>query len=174
MATAKMHNGVAIVAYVNGKAVDSEGKEIEGAPKAPKDTDPSEQPGALGAPTAEERMGRAIAQAIVDPKGTLATKKPATAKSDKADASDDERQQPDKTASQRAGEAAVNESANGESASTAAAKSAGSEELPKMADLRDRLAGLTTAEDVRAMQKRDDRKKAAPMYKARLAELKGQ
>lgn len=64
MATAKMHKGQAIVAYVGDKAVDSNGAEIEGAPKPPKDTDPSEQPGALGASTPEERMGIAIATAL--------------------------------------------------------------------------------------------------------------
>lgn len=74
MATAKMHDGRAIVAYVDDKAIDSNGEEIPGAPKPKKDTDPSEQPGALGAPTPEERMGRAIATAIVDPKGTLGKK----------------------------------------------------------------------------------------------------
>ena len=64
MATAKMHDGRAIVAYVGDKAIDSQGDEIKGAPKPPKDTDPSEQPGALGAPTPEERMGIAIATAL--------------------------------------------------------------------------------------------------------------
>jgi len=77
MATAKMHDGRAIVAYVGDKAVDSNGDEIEGAPKPPKDTDPSEQPGALGAPTPEERMGRAIAMAIIDPKGVKNASTPA-------------------------------------------------------------------------------------------------
>lgn len=64
MATAKVIDGRAIVAYVGDVAVDSDGKPIEGAPKRPKDTDPSKQPGALGAPTPEERMGQAIATAL--------------------------------------------------------------------------------------------------------------
>ena len=72
MATAKMHDGRAIVAYVDGKAVDSNGVEIEGAPKASKDTDPWLQTGALGAPTPEERMGIAIATAL---KGGTVTSK---------------------------------------------------------------------------------------------------
>jgi len=78
MATAKMHDGRAIVAYVDDKAIDSNGEEIPGAPKPPKDTDPSEQPGALGAPTPEERMGRAIAMAIIDPKGVKNAGAPAS------------------------------------------------------------------------------------------------
>lgn len=60
--------------YVGGVAVDAGGVAVEDAPKLGKDTDPKEQPGALGAPTPEEKMGRAIAQAIVDPKGTLERK----------------------------------------------------------------------------------------------------
>jgi hypothetical protein len=64
MAEAQMHDGRAIVAYRGDVALDSEGVAIKGAPKPPKDTDPSEQPGALGAPTPEERMGLAIANAL--------------------------------------------------------------------------------------------------------------
>ena len=47
-----------------GVAVDAEGKKIEDAPKQPKDTDPSKQPGAVGALTSEERLGVAIATAM--------------------------------------------------------------------------------------------------------------
>lgn len=71
MADAKMHNGRAIVAYVDGKAVDSEGKVIEGAPKPPKDTPREKQPGSTMA-TPEERMGHAIAQAIINPQAVVA------------------------------------------------------------------------------------------------------
>lgn len=55
-----------------GKAVDAEGNEVKDAPKQPKNTDPSKQPGALGAATPEERMGVAIAQAILNPKAAVA------------------------------------------------------------------------------------------------------
>lgn len=61
MATAKKPGGLY---YVGDTAVDADGKAIEGAPKKPKDTDPSKQPGALGAATPEERMGLAIANAL--------------------------------------------------------------------------------------------------------------
>lgn len=71
MATAKQHDGRSIVAYVKGKAVDSEGKIIEGAPPEPENTDPSEQPHALAGLSPEQRMGVAIAKAVADPKGTL-------------------------------------------------------------------------------------------------------
>lgn len=154
MATAKMHNGVAIVAYVNGKAVDSEGREIEGAPKPPKDTDPSEQPGVMGALSQEERLAVAVAKAVNDPKGTLAKKRGAKDETDARPILTDE----DKPASQRAGEVVT---------------SIEDEGLPSIADLSARLATLTNADAVRAMQKRDPRKKARPLYKARLAELKG-
>lgn len=80
MATATMHDGRAIVAYnQQGKAVDSEGVVIPGAPRPPKDTDPAQQVGASGAPTPEERMAIAIAQAIVNPKA-LAAKGAASSK----------------------------------------------------------------------------------------------
>lgn len=66
MAEAKVHDGVAIVAYVNGKAVDSEGRPIPGAPREPKSTPPEQQPGAVaGAISPEERMGVAIANALL-------------------------------------------------------------------------------------------------------------
>lgn len=70
MATAKLVDGVALVGYVNGVPVDSEGRKIEGAPKQPKDTDPAKQPGAAGAPTTEERIGLAIATALISASDT--------------------------------------------------------------------------------------------------------
>lgn len=72
MAEAQLHNGRAIVAYRDGVAIDSEGAEIPGAPKQAKNTPPEEQPGALGGPTPEERIGIAIAQALANPKAVLA------------------------------------------------------------------------------------------------------
>jgi hypothetical protein len=72
MAEAQMVNGKALVGYVGGVGVDSEGVPIEGAPKQPKNTDPSRQPGAQGAPSPEERMAIAIAQAITNPKALAA------------------------------------------------------------------------------------------------------
>lgn len=49
----------------DGTAVDAEGQPIDGAPKRPKDTHPSKQTGASGGPSSEERMGTAIAQALI-------------------------------------------------------------------------------------------------------------
>lgn len=65
MGIAKTHDGVAIAGYINGKAVDSEGAEVKGAPKRAPNTDPSLQPGAIGGPSAEERIGAAIANALI-------------------------------------------------------------------------------------------------------------
>lgn len=62
MATAQREGGY--YRTDKGKAVDAEGKEIEGAPKPTPDTDPSNQPGAQGALSSEERLGVAIAAAI--------------------------------------------------------------------------------------------------------------
>lgn len=47
-----------------GVAVDAQGEKVKDAPKQPKDTDPSLQPGATGALTSEERLGVAIATAM--------------------------------------------------------------------------------------------------------------
>ena len=69
MATAEMYKGRAIVAYVNGEAVDSNGEVIEGAPKPPKDTDPSQQPHAMAALNTEERSAAVLASGTAT--GTL-------------------------------------------------------------------------------------------------------
>jgi hypothetical protein len=44
-------------------------------------------------------------------------------------------------------------------------------ELPRVRDLEEHLGTLETAEEVRSLQGRDDRKSAAPLYEARLAEI---
>lgn len=46
------------------------------------------------------------------------------------------------------------------------------EGLPVLGALADHLAGIETAEEVKALRKTDKRKGAKPMYAARLAELK--
>ena len=55
----------------DGTPVDSENNVLEDAPKRAPDTPPHLQPGALGGPTPEQRIGLAIAQAITDPKGVI-------------------------------------------------------------------------------------------------------
>lgn len=84
MATAKVHEGRAIVAYVNGVAVDSNGEAIEGAPKQPKDTDPSQQPHALAQLNTEERSAAILANAFAG-----ALKKAAAADDDEFAGKDD-------------------------------------------------------------------------------------
>jgi hypothetical protein len=62
-------------------------------------------------------------------------------------------------------------------ASAPSAKKAAPEdesELPTVDELEGHLATLGSADEVRAMQKRDKRKTAVPMYEARLAALKGE
>jgi hypothetical protein len=83
MAKAKQEGGLYYTA--DGTPVDADGNVLKDAPKRGKDTDPSKQPGALGAPTPEERMGRAIADAITG-------KKPASAAAvaEEEDATDDD------------------------------------------------------------------------------------
>lgn len=63
MAEAKQAGGFY---YVNGVAVDAEGKEIEGAPKQDADTPPEKQPGAPGAPSADpfQRLADTITTAL--------------------------------------------------------------------------------------------------------------
>jgi hypothetical protein len=71
MAEAKLYKGRAIVAYVDGQAVDSDGKVIEGAPRQPKDTPREQQPAAGGVLAPEERVAVAVARAMKDPDGVL-------------------------------------------------------------------------------------------------------
>ena len=130
--------------YVGDTAVDAENNEIEGAPEKPKDTHPSEQPGALGGTTAEERMAIAIANAIVDPKGTIAAAK---AKKNEEESRKFDMENDDDEDAEEAG-------------------------LPTLADLPDHLETITTVKEVKALQKTDDRVGAQKFYDARLEELK--
>lgn len=133
MAEAKRPGGLY---YVGDKAVDANGVEITNAPKRQADTDPSQQPGAFGASTPEERIGLAIARAMADPKAALA--------------------------------------AHGVQTPASTSKASESDELPTVADLDDHLAGLASAAEVKALQKRDNRVTAEPKYAKRLAELQGE
>lgn len=47
-------------------------------------------------------------------------------------------------------------------------------ELPPIKDLQDYLAGVESADEVHALQARDDRKGAAALYDARIAEIEEQ
>jgi hypothetical protein len=136
MSTAQVHDGHAIVAYIGGKAVDSDGKEIEGAPKQPKDTDPSKQPHALAQLNPEERSAAVLATAFATAMG----KTPPKAATATADEDEDE-------------DVDV--------------------ELPRLDDLEKHLAKFKTADQVRALQARDERVGATRMYEARIAELGG-
>lgn len=153
MSTAKRPGGLYYTAQ--GKAVDAEGVEIKDAPRPTPDTPPDKQPGAAGAATPEERMGRAIADAL----SGKTPAKPARASSEAPGV--------EETASQRAGEAAT--TATTATADTPAAGESG--ELPKIADLPARLATLTMVEDVKAMKKTDKRAGAKKLYAARIKEI---
>lgn len=131
MATAQIYKGRAIVAYVNGEAVDSNGEVIEGAPKQPKDTDPSQQPHAMAALNTEERSAAVLANAFA-----TALKGETKGKSANSEVDDDA--------------------------------------LPTVKDLPAHVAKMTSAADVKAMAKRDDRVSAEPIYEARLAEIAGE
>jgi hypothetical protein len=56
-------------------------------------------------------------------------------------------------------------------AATATDVVAEDEPLPTVKDLPTHVSKMTSAADVKAMAKRDDRVSAAPIYEARLAEL---
>jgi hypothetical protein len=144
MATAKLHDGRAIVAYVNGEAVDSNGVEIEGAPKQPKDTDPSNSRTRWLASQHRRAVCAILATAFAsalqgrreDRQGSGGRKRPG-----REDRHWHERQYRCRRVADDQGSAG-----------------------PR--------CGLKTVAEVKAMQKRDDRVSAEPIYKARLAELK--
>lgn len=50
----------------------------------------------------------------------------------------------------------------------------GAGELPSIKNLPDHLAGIESADDVRALKARDERKSAAVIYDARIAELEAE
>lgn len=94
MATAKLHDGQAIVAYnAKGEAIDSDGAVIKGAPRPPKDTPPDQQPGALGAATPEERIAVAVARAMKDPDKVLANAGAANPASDEDEGTDSDEEE---------------------------------------------------------------------------------
>jgi hypothetical protein len=86
--TAKVHKGKAIVAYVGDQAVDSEGNVIEGAPKPPKDTEPSQQLGGRADMNAEERSASIMASAFAKALAAASGKEPIAPAADTSD--DDE------------------------------------------------------------------------------------
>jgi hypothetical protein len=135
MSTAKREGGLY---YVNGQAVDSEGRKVEGAPDQSPDTDPSKQPGAIGAAASDpiQRLADTLAAALAG-KGASPARTGA----------------PDGTG-------------NGANDDDVA--------LPTLAELPDHLAGLTTVEEVTALQKLDKRKGATSLYDARLSELEAE
>jgi hypothetical protein len=144
MAEAKMHEGKAIVAYRDGKAIDSEGNVIKGAPKQPKDTPASEQLGRVGALTSEERMAAAVAHAVLNPTAAIAKAQAAEAASAAADASDDD---------------------EGEDTEE-------SEDLPALAEMPEYLATMTDVDELRALKRQDKRKGGKALIQARIDALK--
>lgn len=52
-------------------------------------------------------------------------------------------------------------------------KAAQESTLPKIGELADHLSTLSTVAEVEALQERDGRKTAAPIYEARIAQLQG-
>jgi hypothetical protein len=133
MTEAPLVKGRAVVAYVNGVAVDSEGREVEGAPKPTPDTDPSQQPHALAQLNTEERSAQIMATAFAS---------------------------------------ALNGSPGKAAASASKSAVGEEEELPTLAELEAHIADMD-AKSVKAMQKKDERKGAEPIYEARLESLKG-
>ena len=131
MATAKEPGG-AYYDSVRKIMVDAEGKELKGVAKPGPDTPADQQPGALSAPSSEERLATAIVTAF---RGGA-------------------------TAGAASGSA-------GESASASDSSDGGEVTL---ADLPDHISKMSATE-VKALQKKDDRKGAVPIYEARLAEL---
>lgn len=63
MAEAKLYDGVALVAYVDGKPVDANGNEVKGAPPEPESTEPSQMQ-AMASLNTEERSAAILANAL--------------------------------------------------------------------------------------------------------------
>lgn len=143
MAEAKVHEGQAIVAYRDGKAIDSDGNVIKGAPKQPKDTPASEQIGRAGSLSQEERIAAAVAGAMLNPQAALA----------KAQAAD-------------AANAAVDDDAD---EGTDAEEEEG---LPTLADMPAHLESITDVDELKALKKQDTRKGGKELIQARIDALK--
>jgi hypothetical protein len=121
-------------------AVDANDQVVEGAPKRPANTDPSQQPAAGGLLSSEERVAVAVAKAMKDPDAVLSR---AAAQSTPADATAGSDQAVD------------------------------ADELPTLADMPAYLDSITDVDEVRALQRTDDRKGAQDLYAARIDELGG-
>jgi hypothetical protein len=143
MAEAQKHDGKAIVAYRNGQAIDSDGNVIKGAPKPPKDTDPSQQIGRANALSPEERMAAAVASAVLNPQAALARAQFVEAST--AAATDDD---------------------EGEDTEE-------SDELPALADMPAHLASITDVDELKALKKQDKRKGGKALIQSRIDVLKG-
>lgn len=141
MATAKKEGGLYYLA--DGTAVDANGEAVKGAPKRKPDTDPSKQPGALNAPTSEERMGFAIAQALANPQAMIAKVQAAEAAAAKTDDEEDEGVDTDE-----------------------------SDDLPKLDEMPEYLATMTDVDELKALKKQDKRKGGKELIQARIDALK--
>jgi hypothetical protein len=128
----------------DGSATDAHGNVIEGAPKAPKATPAHMQPGYVGPDVPAGAALPSIGGAL------LVT--------------------PEQLKQLIAAEVAKGAGKN--AAKSSESETEQSDELPKIADLDEHLQSLTSAAEVKALQKRDERVTAGPMYEARLAELK--
>lgn len=138
MAEAKRAGGLY---YVNGVAVNSEGEEIKGAPKQPKDTAPEEiarlaqsrDPVQRLAETLDRTFGGgAHAAAMASISG-----KPKKAEESDAEEHDSEEE----------------------------------EGLPPLGEMENHLAGITDVDELKSMRRSDKRKGAKPLYAARLKAL---
>lgn len=142
MAEAKVHEGRAIVAYRDGKAIDSEGNVIKGAPKQPKDTPASEQLGRAGALSPEERMAAAVAAAVINPQAALARAQAVEA------ASADEEEDDEGTDAEE------------------------EEGLPSLPDMPAHLESITDIDELKAMKRQDTRKGGKKLIQDRIDALK--
>ena len=152
MAEAKLYKGangqlVAHVAYVGDTPVDSEGREVKGAPKRQPDTKPEDQPtNVLLSP--EEKMANAFALALAG-----------------------QNKSPDlKAAKEQAKATALSDTPDAEEVAEET-DSDEEEGLPSLADMPAHLHSVTDVDEVRSMRRQDKRKGAKPLYAARIAEL---
>jgi hypothetical protein len=144
MGKAKMHEGQAIVAYRDGKAIDADGNVIKGAPKPTKDTDPSQQLGRANADSPEKALALEIARAALNPAAYVAAAQAAEAANAAAVATDDD---------------------EGEDTEE-------SEDLPALAEMPEYLATMSDVDELRALKRQDKRKGGKALIQARIDALK--
>jgi hypothetical protein len=147
MAEAKRPGGLYYTA--EGKAVDSEGREIKDAPKRPKDTSPEEMARVAQSTDPVQRLAETLDRTFgggAHAASMAAMRGPATPAASSAVAADDDEGGTD---------------------------SEEEEGLPPLAEMEAHLNTISDVDELKSMRRSDKRKGAKPLYAARIKELEG-